>query len=104
MKRTLTVRFLPFTDNDYQTFRNRIDWLMFLTGTEAMYTEYPVKDGKVEINFAYHPGDREKNQIYYFFAATVDADGNIGRNENIVQKKYGWSKILPGMPLELKGL
>lgn len=92
------VRFLPFTDNDYQTFRDRIDWLMFLTGTEAMYTEYPVKDGKVEINFAYHPGDREKNQIYYFFAATVDADGNIGRNENIVQKKYGWSKMYWEVP------
>lgn len=95
---TKAIRLLPFTMNDFQSFRDRIDWLMFLTGTEAMYTEYPVEDGKVEINFEYHAGDRETNQVYYFFAATVDADGNIGKNENIVQKKYGYSKMYWEVP------
>ncbi|MGN0190654.1 MAG: hypothetical protein ACI39U_03275, partial [Candidatus Cryptobacteroides sp.] len=89
--KAVAVRFLPLSMMDNDKFSSRIDWLMFLTGTEAMYTEYEVNDGIAEINFEY-PINREVEQYYYFWAATVDAAGNISSNENIVEKKYGSSQ------------
>lgn len=83
-----TVRLLPVSTKDwqeqFQTFsEERLDYLLYLTKEDGggAYKEIEVKDGKAVINFKFI----EDRAGFYFFAATVDADGLISPYTDLVK-------------------
>lgn len=77
------VRILPYDSMlDWQSAT--LNYMFYQDAKDAGWKEFEVNNGKVEGDFRFIDG---RTQVYYY-AATVDADGNVSMGVNIVYQYY----------------